>query len=118
MFLEFLIFQLFYCILYFKLVNVNSKYTIIQTLCTLHLYVCLYFFNLSKASISRFVGWSVPLSLCLCVRVFTFELPFKCLFAPHFQKSDVKKLGFSVFLVVLETTLPDGLEISGRRAYR
>ena len=97
---------------------------------------------------------SVCLSVCLSVCVFTFEVPFKRLFAPTYQsrmsnivrdleslgKSDGKKWShiwtfffencqklprkkkffFADFALqnMVETTLPDGLETSGQRAYR
>ena len=97
---------------------------------------------------------SICLCVCVCVCVFTFEVPFKRLFAPISRSRmsnifrDMKSLGKSngkkwsqiwTFLfgtglkslnkkiVVLadfalqnmvETTLPDGLETSGQRAYR
>ena len=98
---------------------------------------------------------SVCLSVCLSVCVFTFEVPFKRLFAPTSQSRmsnifrDSESLGKSnekkwsqigtllfgsglklrrkkmfIFLAdftlqnMVETTLPDGLETSGRSAYR
>ena len=101
-------------------------------------------------SISRFVR----LSVCLSVRVFTFEVPFNGLFAPTTRsrmsnifrdseslgKSNGKKWShiwtilfgsglksprkkkvsfFADFALqnMVETTLPDGLETSGRRVY-
>ena len=106
-------------------------------------------------SISRNVRLSVRLSVLLFVCVFTFEVPFKRLFAPISQSwmsnifRDSESLGKSngmkwsqietfffengskiaaqkkfVFLAdfalqnMVETTLPDGLETSGQRAYR
>ena len=89
--------------------------------------------------------------VCLCVRLFTFEEPFKCLFAPPFRgrmsnifrdseslgksygknwsqigtflfgnRCAKKSLFFADFALqnMVETTFPDGLETSGRRAYR
>ena len=101
------------------------------------------------------MSWNVCLSLCLSVHVFTFEVPFKRLFAPISQKRmsnifrDPESLGKSngkkwsqiwtfmfgnglklpnknkyFFLAdfalqnMVKTTLPDGLETSGLRAYR
>ena len=95
--------------------------------------------------ISRNVCLSVRLSVRLFVCVFTFELPFKRLFTPtslsrmsnifrdSFGKSSGKKWSqnglklprnflffFADFALqdMVETTLPDGLETSGRRTYR
>ena len=101
-------------------------------------------------SISR----NVCVSVCLCVRLFTFEVPFKRLSAPTSQsrmsnifrdleslkKSNGKKWSqiwkflfencqksprknkffFADFALqnMVETTVPDGLETSCRRAYR
>ena len=103
--------------------------------------------GLFKASAQR----SVCLSVCLCVRLFTFEVPFTHLFAPTSQSrisntfrdseslgksngkiwtffvwkwSIIAKQKKSFFLAdfslqnKVETTLPNGLETSGRRAYR
>ena len=78
---------------------------------------------------------SVCLSVCLSVRLFTFEVPFNGLFAPTSRRRmsnifrDSESLGksksiFFYFLAefglqnMVETTLPDGLETSGRRVYR
>ena len=105
-------------------------------------------------SISRNVRLSVCLSLCPSVCVFTFEVPFKRLFAPTSQSRmsnifrDLESLGksnkkkwfqiwtflfesclklprkkkffFADFALqnMVETTLPNGLETSGRRVYR
>ena len=100
-------------------------------------------------SISQNVRLSIRPSFCLSVRVFTFEVQFKRLFAPTSQSrmsnifrdseslgkevvSDLnifvwewskmaakKKVSFFVTLQnMVETTIPDGLETSGRRAYR
>ena len=85
------------------------------------------------------VEMSVCLSVCLSVCVFTFEVPFKRLFAPtspsqmsnifrdseSLGKSNGKKWSqnwtfFCWFCLtnMVETTLPDELETSGQRAYR
>ena len=94
---------------------------------------------------------SVSPSVCVSVRVFTFEVPLKCLFAPTSQSRmsnifrDSETLGKSSSLrfehfcvevvlncqtkrmffladfalqIMVETTLLDGLETSGRRVYR
>ena len=104
-------------------------------------------------SITRNVHMFVCVFVCLSVCVFTFEVPFKGLFAPtsrswmsnilkdseSFGKSNGKSgLTFKHFCLegvlnrrakkisffadfslqnMVETTLPDGLETSGRRVY-
>ena len=42
--------------------------------------------------------------VCLSVCLFTFEVPFNCLFAPHFPKSDVQ---------YFEKTIPEGWMLKG-----
>ena len=72
-------------------------------------------------SISRNIRLSVCPSVCLSVCLFTFEVPFNGLFAPTSQSPMQKKFFFlSDFALqnIVETTLPAGLETSGRRAYR
>ena len=118
----------------------------------------MYIFKASALWANAFCKLKCPcvcLSVRLSVCVFTFEVPFKRLFAPTSQSrmSNIfrdseslgksnwknwshiwtsflgfcvlgdffcfsKKWGFLVFLVHQETTLPNGLETSGRRAYR
>ena len=100
------------------------------------------------------ISLNVRLSVCVCLCLFTFEIPFKRLFAPISQsrmsnifrvskslgKSNTKKWSqirtflfencrksprkkkffFADFALqnMVETMLPDGLETSGRTAYR
>ena len=74
---------------------------------------------------------SVCLSVRLSLRLFTFEVPFNRLFAPTSKNLEVwkwskitkqkKKVFFFTDFALqnkVETTLPDGLETSGQRAYR
>ena len=70
-------------------------------------------------SISRNVHMFVCVFVCLFVCVFTFEVPFNGLFAPT-SRSLMSNIFFADFALqnMVETTLPDGLETSGRRVYR